>query len=61
MHKECRIMMNVMASYKKAELGGLFENVQKEISTRTSLTEMVHQQLPTLLATDNTASNRIVN
>ena len=60
-HVECRIMRNVMASAPEAELGGLFENCQKATSMRTALSEMGHQQPPTLAATDNTAENSIVN
>ena len=41
-----------MASDTEAELGGLFENYQKETSKRTALAEMGHQQPPT---TENTA------
>ena len=60
-HVECRIMINVMVSATEAELGGLFENVQKETSMRTDLAEMVHLQPTTPVATDNTAANSIVN
>ena len=58
---ECRIMINVMASATKEELGGLFENCQKATSTRTALADMDHQQLPIPVATDNKAENSIVN
>ena len=44
-----------------AELGGLFENCQKSTYIRTALAYMVHQQPTTLVATDNTAANSIVN
>ena len=54
-------MKNVMASATEAELGGLFENCQKEISTRTTLADMGHQIPPTPVSTDNTAANRIFN
>ena len=37
LHIECSIMSNVMASATEAELGGLFENVQKATATRTAL------------------------
>ena len=36
-HVECSIMRNVMESATEAELGGLFENCQKEISMSTAL------------------------
>ena len=58
---ECSTMINVMASATEAELGGLFENFQKAISTRTDLAEMVHPQPLKPVATDNTAAKRIVN
>ena len=54
-------MKNVMASSTEAELGGLFENDQKATSMRMALSEMGHQQPPILVATDNIASNIIVN
>ena len=60
-HVECNIMRNVMASAMEEELGGLFENFQKSTSTRTALADMGHHQPPTLVATDNTADNSIVN
>ena len=44
-----------------SELGGLFENCQKETSTRTALADMGHLQPPTPVATNNKAANRIVN
>ena len=50
-----------MVSATEAELGGLFENFQKETSMRTALAEMGHQQPPTSMATDNTAAKIIVN
>ena len=61
MHVECSIIRNLMESDTEAELGGLFENFHKEKSTRTALAEMVHQQPPTLVATENTATNSVVN
>ena len=60
-HVECRIVINVMVSATEAELGGLFENCQKATSMRTAIAEMGHQQPPTLVATDDTAANSIVN
>ena len=59
-HVEFIIMRNEMESSTEAELGGLFENCQKSTSMRTSLDEMVHQQPPTSVATDNTAPTSIV-
>ena len=50
-----------MASVTEAELGGLFENCQKDTYMRTSLAGMFHLQPPKPMATDNTAANRIVN
>ena len=54
-------MRNVMASATEAELGGFFENCQRVKSIRTALAEMGHPQPPTLVATYNTVTNRIVN
>ena len=45
----------------EAELGGVFENFQKATSISTSISEMGNPQMPTLLETDNTAGNSIVN
>ena len=42
-------------------MGGLFQNCQKSIFMRTALAEMVHQQPPTPLATDNTLANILFN
>ena len=50
-----------MASASEAELGGVFENCQNVTSMLTALAEMGHSQTPTLVITDNTASNIIVN
>ena len=50
-----------MASFTEAKLEGLFENCQKATFMSTYLSEMGHQQPPALVATDNTASNSIVN
>ena len=55
------IMRNVMESATKAELVGLFEKCQKKTSMRTPLAYMGHLKQPTPMATDNTASNSIVN
>ena len=41
--------------------GGIFENHQRATSMRTALSEMGHLQPPTLVATENTAANSIVN
>ena len=60
-HVECSIMRNVMALSTEAELGELFENCQKETSTRTSLEEMGHPQPSTPVATENTEANSILN
>ena len=59
-HVECSTMRNFMASSTEAELGGLFENFQKENSMRTALAEIGHQQTPTPVTNDNTSANSIV-
>ena len=48
-----------MASAKKAELGGLFENFYKATSMSTALAEMGHIQPPTPVTTNNAATNSI--
>ena len=50
-----------MASATEAELGGFFENFQKEASIRTAPSEMGQPQSPTTVATENKEANRIVN
>ena len=45
----------------EAYLGGLFENYYKAISMETARSEIVHQQPPTPVATDNAATNGIAN
>ena len=50
-----------MISATEAELGGLFGNFQKATSMRTALADMGHQQITTLVETDNTVANRIFN
>ena len=49
-----------MSSVTESELGRLFENTQKATSMRTALAEMSHQQPTTLVAIDNTVTNRTV-
>ena len=60
-HVECIIMLNVMASATEADLGGLFENFQKETSTRTVLDYMGLQQPRTPVATHNAKAKIVVN
>ena len=54
-------MKNIMASDTEAELGGLFENCNKETSIWSVLSEMGHPQPQTPVTTDNTATNSTVN
>ena len=54
-------MRNFMSSANEAELRGLFENCQKAKSMRTALSEMVHLQPPTPVATYNIAVKIIMN
>ena len=42
-------------------MGALFEYYQKKKATRTDQSEMGHQQPPTPVATENTATSSIVN
>ena len=50
-----------MASDTKSELVGLFENFQKATYMKAYLADMGQLQPPTLVATNNTAANSIVN
>ena len=52
-HVKFSILRNVMASATEADLGGLFEIIQKATSMKTAFAEMGNQQPPTLAATDN--------
>ena len=45
----------------ETELGGIFENCHKVTSMRTAQVNMVHQEPPTPVATENTAANSIFN
>ena len=56
-HAEYIIMRNAMASVTEEELGGIFENFQKAMSTRTALAEIVHPKPLIPLATDNTSTD----
>ena len=60
-HVEYSILSNVMGSSTEAELGGSFENFQKEIAMITDPANIVHQEPPTPVATENTEANSIVN
>eukprot|EP00957_Ditylum_brightwellii_P154382 11748065-Ditylum_brightwellii.AAC.1 len=54
-------MHNVMASAVEAELGALFKNGKEAVALRTTLQELGHQQLATLIQVDNYVAHGIVN
>jgi hypothetical protein len=56
-----QIMNNVLASAAEAEVGGLFINGQAACPIRTTLTELGHQQPPTIMVTDNECARGIAN
>ena len=55
-HNISQVIKNAMSSAAEAEIGALFLNSRQAIPARTILTEMVHQQPPTPIQTDNTTA-----
>jgi hypothetical protein len=51
----------VVLSVAEAEFGALFVNAKEGTATRTTLTEMGHNQDSTELKTDNTTADGIMN
>jgi hypothetical protein len=51
----------VVSSVAEAEFGALFVNAKEGTVTRTTLTEMGHNQDATELKTDNTTEDWIIN
>eukprot|EP00957_Ditylum_brightwellii_P072926 5541697-Ditylum_brightwellii.AAC.1 len=60
-HSECSTIHNVMGSAAEAKLGGLYINCQRGEEFRVALQEMGHPQPPTIVITDNSTAERIVN
>ena len=57
----CAILKTVAASAAKAEVGALFVNAKEARVIRLILSELGHQQPPTLIHIDNTTVVGIVN
>ena len=55
-HSIVQVIKHVMSLAAEAEIGALFLNSCQAIPARTILTEMVHQQPPTPIQTDNTTA-----
>jgi hypothetical protein len=58
-HVVSQIINNVMASAAEAEVGGLFINGQAACPIQTTLQELRHSQLLTIIVTDNTCAKGI--
>jgi hypothetical protein len=55
------VLKHVVSSVAEAELGALFVNAKEGTVTRTTLSEMGHNQDATDLTTDNTTADGIIN
>ena len=55
------VIKNVMGSAMEAEIAAMYENAQKIIKFRQTLSDMGHPQPPTLIWTDNHTACGIVN
>eukprot|EP00957_Ditylum_brightwellii_P076511 5815764-Ditylum_brightwellii.AAC.1 len=60
-HSECITLCNVMGSTVKVKVGGLYINCQHREEFRMALQEMGHLQLPTIVITDSSTAEGIVN
>eukprot|EP00957_Ditylum_brightwellii_P192237 14633024-Ditylum_brightwellii.AAC.1 len=60
-HSECSTIRNVMGSAAEAEVGGLYTNCQRGEEFRVALKEMGHPHPPTIVITDNSTAEGIVN
>eukprot|EP00957_Ditylum_brightwellii_P015462 1163574-Ditylum_brightwellii.AAC.1 len=60
-HNECSTICNVVLSAVEAEVGGLYVNCQRREEFRTALQEMGHPQPLTIVITDNSTTDGIVN
>jgi hypothetical protein len=56
-----RVLKHVVSSVAEAEFGTLFVNAKEGTVTRTTLSEMGHNQDDTDLTTDNTTADGIIN
>jgi hypothetical protein len=55
------VLKHVVSSVAEAEFGALFVNAKEGTVTRTTLSEMGHNQYATDLTTDNTTTDGIIN
>jgi hypothetical protein len=55
------VLKHVVSSFAEAEFGALFVNAKEGTITRTTITEMGHNQDVTELKTDNTTADCIIN
>jgi hypothetical protein len=55
------VLKHVVSSVAEAEFGALFINAKEGTVTRTTLSEMVHNQDATDLTTDTTTADGIIN
>jgi hypothetical protein len=55
------VLKHVVSSVAEAEFGALFVNAKEGTITRTTLSEMGHNQDATDLTTDNTTADGIIN
>eukprot|EP00957_Ditylum_brightwellii_P096430 7344296-Ditylum_brightwellii.AAC.1 len=60
-HNECSSIRNVMGSAAEAAVRGLYINCQRGEEIQTALMEMGHPQLHTIVITDDSTANKIVN
>eukprot|EP00957_Ditylum_brightwellii_P115739 8829056-Ditylum_brightwellii.AAC.1 len=58
---ECSMIYNIMELAVEAEVGRLYINCQHGEEFRTMLKEMGHEQPPTIVITDNSTAEGIVN
>ena len=58
---QCKTIKNVVCSAAEAECGGIFDNGQRTIMIRRTLTSMGHPQKATPVKTDNDTANSFVH
>ena len=56
-----KVIKNIMASAAEAELGAIYTNAQEALQMRQYLEELSHHQPATLLKTDNSTAQGIIN
>eukprot|EP00957_Ditylum_brightwellii_P189249 14404553-Ditylum_brightwellii.AAC.1 len=60
-HNKCNMIRNTMGSVVDAEVGGLYVNCQCGQEFRTALQEKEHLQPPTIVITDSSTAEGIIN